>query len=979
MRDEGQREQRYAEAAAFLGEVLERVETGKSSFEACCAERPHLVQELKELYAACHRLQNSVDVPRSGRPSEAEHAFSSALLGRLAGRKGAFERYQMRGEIAKGGQGTVVQVWDDDLRRHLAMKVLVGRSSDGTVTGTGARSVTPRSLARFLEEAQVTGQLDHPGIVPIHELGLDAQGRVYFTMKLVKGRTLKEVFQLAAEGKENWTRTRALSVLLKVCEAMAYAHHKGVVHRDLKPANVMVGRFGEVFVMDWGLARVLGREDLANVGIAPEFPTAELQSEREDAQGSHASEVVTKDGHVVGTPAYMSPEQALGKLEEIGPHSDVYSVGAMLYHLLAGHTPYVKPGTTPTNYSIWYSVQERAPDPLQERAPDAPAELVAICEKAMAREIGARYRDMGELSEDLMAFLEHRTVRAYQTGALVELRKWVERNKGLAAASAAGVLVLILGLVTALVLKTESDHNAALAARNAEEARTQTAAALAKEEEARHQKERAEKNEELARENARLANERAEDILRLTALQDLDELGREADGLWPAVPAMILRLEEWQMKAQALVDELPVYEAKQAELRARARPAAASAAPGALEFDSVQDRRWSQQLAKLIDGLYAFANADTGLVSGVSPEHGWGVNRRLEFARTGVERTVLGERARTLWADAIESIRDQAWCPAYRGMQITPQLGLLPIGQDPESGLWEFAHLQSGEPAVRGPDGKLVIQEGTGLVLVLLPGGKFWMGAQATAPTGRNYDPQAHQDEAPVHEVTLAPFFLSKYEMTQGQWVRAVGTNPSRYAPPFNLVGRKVNLAHPVEQLSWLDCQQTLMHLDLALPTEAQWEYGARADTNTVWWTGDDPRFLDGADNIADSFFHKNGGPNVAAWDYAQWLDDGHAVHVPGGHFVWESFGLHDVHGNLSEWCRDLYTGYDRSVRRMDGEREWEALASGEGSAPPVRTIRGGDFYNMASFARAAARYRASPDARQESYGVRPARALSTP
>src|SRR5262249_40564721 len=145
-----------------------------------------------------------------------------------------------------------------DLRRRLAMKVALG--SGGAET-EGSMATSPMVVARFLEEAQVTGQLDHPGIVPVHELGIDSQGRLYFTMKLVEGRDLRHVFELVFSGKEGWSVTRALGVLQKACEAVAYAHRKGVIHRDLKPANVMVGSFGEVYVMDWGLARVLGRKD----------------------------------------------------------------------------------------------------------------------------------------------------------------------------------------------------------------------------------------------------------------------------------------------------------------------------------------------------------------------------------------------------------------------------------------------------------------------------------------------------------------------------------------------------------------------------------------------------------------------------------------------------------------------------------------------------------------------------------------------
>ena len=146
--------------------------------------------------------------------------------------------------------GAILKVWDEDLRRHLAMKVVIGRGENASA-GDDPRP-DPMQIARFLEEAQVTGQLDHPGIVPVHELGLDSNGRAFFTMKLVQGRDLEAIFDLVFEAKEGWNETRALGVILKVCEAMAYAHAKCVIHRDLKPANIMVGDYGEVFVMDWG-------------------------------------------------------------------------------------------------------------------------------------------------------------------------------------------------------------------------------------------------------------------------------------------------------------------------------------------------------------------------------------------------------------------------------------------------------------------------------------------------------------------------------------------------------------------------------------------------------------------------------------------------------------------------------------------------------------------------------------------------------
>ncbi|MFT4543203.1 MAG: hypothetical protein ACI835_005672, partial [Planctomycetota bacterium] len=165
--------------------------------------------------------------------------FSGQVVQRLEARKGRESRYQVLGEFARGGMGAILRVWDRDLRRTLAMKVVLNKRQQSAGSEVAAYE---SKLGRFLEEAQVTGQLDHPGIVPVHELGIGEDGRVFFTMKLVKGRDLKEIFDLLSEGTEAWTQARALGVVSKVCDAMSYAHSKGVIHRDLKPANIMVGR-----------------------------------------------------------------------------------------------------------------------------------------------------------------------------------------------------------------------------------------------------------------------------------------------------------------------------------------------------------------------------------------------------------------------------------------------------------------------------------------------------------------------------------------------------------------------------------------------------------------------------------------------------------------------------------------------------------------------------------------------------------------
>ena len=386
---------------------------------------------------------------------------SRPLLASLARRASSRSRYRLVGEIARGGMGVVLRVWDGDLRRHLAMKVILGRADEGAQVD--APPTDARVISRFLEEAQVTGQLDHPAIVPVHELGLSEDGRVYFTMRLVRGRELSEIHELVWAGAEDWNQTRALTVLLRACEAVAFAHSKGVVHRDLKPANVMVGRFGEVYVMDWGLARILGSEDRHD--IRPDVDPAILSGVITDRSETPAgdSPLKTMDGDIIGTPAFMAPEQALGRLADIGPHSDVYSLGAMLYHLLARTPPHVRPGEKPTQREVLTRLMVGPPEPLSKLAPGTPQELISICEKAMAREADQRYTDVQALAEDMRAFLENRVVSAYRSGPIVELRKWVQRNRALATSIAAAVFLALGGAVTVAIVQSRSNEKIRLA------------------------------------------------------------------------------------------------------------------------------------------------------------------------------------------------------------------------------------------------------------------------------------------------------------------------------------------------------------------------------------------------------------------------------------------------------------------------------------------------------------------------------------
>ncbi|MCP3914869.1 MAG: protein kinase [bacterium] len=372
-------------------------------------------------------------------------------------------RYVVKGEIGRGGMGAILKVFDTDLRRMLAMKVALGKPGSGEgggeARGEGSeQEIEPETLSRFLEEAQVTSQLDHPGVVPVHELGVDAQGAVYFTMKLVRGHDLRTTFDMVAAGRGGWNQTRALGVLLKICEAMSYAHDKGVVHRDLKPANVMVGEYGEVHVMDWGLARVEGRKDVRDIRLreVESATLGEVRTDRRDQRETAPdSPLVTMDGSVVGTPYYMPPEQARG--ETVGPRSDVYAVGAMLYHLLTGGMPYHKSGSRMLPRVVLAMVLHGPPQPVRRLAPGVAPELESICVKAMAREPVDRYADMTDLATDLRAYLEGHVVRAHATGALAEMKKWVGRNRVLATTVGMAAFLIVGGSLGASLLLAEKN------------------------------------------------------------------------------------------------------------------------------------------------------------------------------------------------------------------------------------------------------------------------------------------------------------------------------------------------------------------------------------------------------------------------------------------------------------------------------------------------------------------------------------------
>jgi len=251
-------------------------------------------------------------------------------------------------------------------------------------------------------------------------------------------------------------------MFLRVLETLAFAHQKGVIHRDLKPANVMIGDFGEVYVMDWGLAKVGEEKD-------PESLPAR------DGPAEVSGAGLTEAGQILGTPAYMPIEQA--RNDDIDARADIYAVGAMLYEFLSGVHPYGDAGRERTGPEIVLRMLKGPPEPLRDLAPDSPAEVVSIIEKAMARDRGDRYPNAMEFARDLRNFAEGRVVHAHEAGTWAELRKWIARNRSLSAAIATAVALLIAGFVTATVLGVKADRERAAARHHSYRAEIEAAVA----------------------------------------------------------------------------------------------------------------------------------------------------------------------------------------------------------------------------------------------------------------------------------------------------------------------------------------------------------------------------------------------------------------------------------------------------------------------------------------------------------------------
>ncbi len=789
--------------------------------------------------------EKEVDRATAGRPSSAD--------------------YELIKILGEGGMGVVYTARQTSVDRTIAVKMIKGEAAQQTT-----------SRNKFLAEAAVTADLDHPNIVPVYDLGTNAEGAIFYAMKKVKGKAWCDVIQDKDMGEN-------LEILLRVCDAIAFAHDKGVVHRDLKPENVMLGDYGESLVMDWGLA-----------GAVSESAKADR---------------ITDSNACCGTPCYMAPEMALGLANRIGTHSDIYLLGAILYEIVTGHAPHG--GEDVMSCLMNAGTNEIIETPIK-------GELLDIAMKAMATEPEDRYGSVLEFQKAIRLYQEHfesTTLSNKAREGMEQAQKTGEYSdyaKALYGFQEA--LALWGGNEDARAGEIEARLLYAQAAMENED--FAQAEALLLKDEPSHAK--------LIQEVARAIKEQQARQRRMKRQSFIIKLGVAAIVviICGALVLITMAMRKAQKERdaatqakQAADDANKAAQAAKKDAERNAEAARASAERARQEQEKAEKAK-AEAEAKRREAEEQRLKAEKALAAQRKAEAD---RRQAEAARKATQAKIQYE---------IDTQKNTWW--------VRPEADVKAAQQQAATSL--------GKPVKFS----ISLPRGQKVEFMLIPAGEFGMGS--------GFNENDRQGEEYLHRVGITkPFYMSRFELTRGQWQAITGNLPVMDDAQKT---KYLTADHPVMFVSWTEVKTRLLPAlqklapagyRVRLPSEAEWEYACRAGRNTAFNLGDDVKVM-----------------QRAGWYNLNSNDQLHPV----GKKAPNAWGLHDMHGNVGEFCEDAYSKdyYRRELSRIINDPLNLPTTKKAGLH---RVYRGGGMINTAAMCRSAYRSWVHVDNKHKNLGVR--------